>query len=117
MDSFFGQTLTTGGISTAITQVFKTLELVSPRLAKIPFIGTFLVWLVDTITPEDPMAIQIFNAILNTVVVIVWSYVQDGYAEIDLSTILTSTASFLQSQGLYLLVLKDRKVKLGGRSK
>lgn len=117
METLFTQSLTAGGLSTVITQVLKNLETVSPWVAKIPFVGAFLVWLIDTITPEDPMAIQVFNGILNTVLVVALSYYQDGYAEIDLVTVLTSLASFLQSQGMYVLLLKGKKVSLTGKKK
>lgn len=109
------QVTASGGIATGVTQFFKVLETLPPTLARIPYIGTGLAWLVDTITPEDPAAIRIFNYAVAQTVTFLLAFAQTGQAEVDIAMLLTGLAGFLQSQGLYILFLKKGKKPTVGK--
>lgn len=104
--TFFGQTLTVAGVAAGITQIFKVTETVHPVLKKIPVIGPSLAWLIDTITPEDPAAIQIFVGFLCFALNIGSAYVRDGQVTLDVLTVAQTLVSFLQASGAYTVLLK-----------
>ena len=104
--TFLGQTLTVAGVAAGLTQILKAAEEVHPYLRKIPGIGAALAWLVDTITPEDPAAIQIFVALLCFGLNILSTYLRVGSVELDVMALGSTLISFLQANGAYTLILK-----------
>ncbi len=103
---FLGQTLTVAGVTAGVTQILKVTENLHPFVKKVPVIGPMLDWLIDTITPEDPGAIQIFVGILCFGLNILAAYMRDGYVEVNLLLWGQTLASFLQASGGYVVILK-----------
>lgn len=109
--TFSGQTLSVAGVTAAVTQIFKVADGVTPRLAKIPVVGSGLAWLVDTITPDDELAIHIFAAAMCLGLNLLATYMQTGAMQIDLATAGQTLVSFMEANGAYALLLKRYNVE------
>lgn len=105
--TFFGYSLSVGAVVAGITQFFKLLETV-PYLSRIPFVQ----WLLDTVTKEDPTAIQIFVAILCFVLSLAAEWIATGHPPaIDPLTAYSTVTSFLTATAAFHLVLKPYETK------
>ncbi|MBX4215872.1 hypothetical protein KW797_02910 [Candidatus Parcubacteria bacterium] len=106
--TFYGLTVSLGMVATGVTQVLKVSEQLPPSLAKIPVVGPFLAWFVDTITPEDPGAIQIFVLALCFGLNELAFWKLTGHMQIDFLATVTTLSSFVHAMGGYHVFI-DKK--------
>ncbi len=100
--TFFGYTVSVGGVVAALTQAIKLAESI-PFLSKIPFVQ----WIVDTVTKEDPTAIRIFVVFTCLVLNLVGQWISTGHwPMLDPIMLAATFSSFLAATATFHVVLQ-----------
>lgn len=105
--TFFGYSLSVGGLVAGITQIVKLLEEI-PFLSRIPFVQ----WLLDAIAKENPTAVRVFVVFLCVVGNIVSQWLATGHPPVlNLVTLEGTVMSFMAATASFHLVLQPFEKK------